>query len=103
MPRTLLLLWLATYTVLPMALIPLALILAFEGFASLRSHPENIGLAVSSALFLVAWPLSAFAAWVLVVCRKLRAAAIVSVGTAGILALLWVGGLVLAALVGAWR
>jgi len=103
MHRTLLLLWLAAYTVLPLGLVLLALIFAFEGFASLRSHPENVGLALSSALFLVVWPLSALATWVLVICRKLQAAAIVSAGTAGVLTLLWGGGLVLAALVGTWR
>ncbi len=103
MQRTLLLLWLAAYTVLPFGLVLLALIFAWEGFASLRSHPENVGLALASALFLVAWPLSVLAAWVLFVCRQLQAAAAVSAGTAGVLTLLWGGGLLLAALVGAWR
>lgn len=103
MQRTLLLLWLAAYSVLPIGLVLLAVIFAFEGFASLRTHPENLGLALASALFLVAWPLSALAAWLLVAFRKFQAAAIVSTGTATVVMLLWLGGLVLAALAGAWR
>jgi hypothetical protein len=97
--RTLLIvLWLGTYTLVPLAFAVFALIFAFEGFASLRSHPENAVLAVAAALFLVAWPLSALAGWVLLILGRVRMAWLVTLTTAGALLLLWLGGLGLAAL-----
>jgi hypothetical protein len=97
--RTLLLvLWLVAYTLLPLAVAIFALIFASEGFASLRSHPENAVLAAAATLFLVAWPLSAIAGWILLILGKVRMAWLVTVTTAGALLLLWLGGLGLAAL-----
>jgi hypothetical protein len=97
--RTLLaVLWLGAYTLLPLPVVVLALIFAFEGFAALRTHPEGVGLAASAALFLVAWPLSAIAGWVLYIRRRPRTAWIVTLGTAAVLLVVWLAGLGLAVL-----
>lgn len=95
----LLVLWLGTYSLLPLGVVVLALIFAREGFASLRSHPENAVITAASALFLVAWPLSAIAGWVLLILGKVRMAWLVALATSGARLLLWLGGLGLAALV----
>ncbi len=96
-------LWLGAYTLLPIVPAVLAAIFAFEGAASLRAHPENLVLTVAATLFLVAWPLSALAGWVLLILGRRKAAWAVTLGTAGPLLALWLGGLVIAALGGARR
>ncbi len=96
-------LWLGAYTLLPLAPAVLAAIFAFEGAASLRVHPENLVLTVAATLFLVAWPLSVLAGWVLLVLGRRKAAWAVTLGTAGPLLVLWLGGLVIAAAAGSRR
>jgi hypothetical protein len=100
MQKAPLVIWLLAYCSLPAVVAVFALIFAFEGFASLRSHPENVGLAVASALFLVAWPASALLGWLFLALGKTRAAWLVSAGTAAGLLLLWLLGLGLAAFAG---
>ena len=97
MKKALLVFWLVAYSGLPTIVVVFALIFAFEGFASLRTHPENVGLTVASALFLVAWPLSVLAGWLLLALGKTRASWLVTGVTAFALLLLWLLGLGLAA------
>ncbi len=94
-----LVLWLLAYSGLPLVLLPLALIFCFEGAAAWRTHPEGLLLAVTAGLFLVAWPLSVLAGWLLLILGRLRAAWIASVGTALPLLVLWICGLALIVLV----
>jgi len=96
MKKALFVFWLVAYTGLPAIVAVLALIFAFEGFASLRTHPENVGLTVASALFLVAWPVSALAGWLLLALGRARASCLVTGLTALALLLLWLLGLGLA-------
>ena len=96
-------LWLAAYTLLPIALAPFAVLFAFEGAGSLHAHPENLALIVAATLFLVAWPLSALAGWVLLFLGRRKAAWTVTLATAGPLLVLWLSGLVIAALAGGRR
>ena len=92
--RTLLaVLWLGAYTLLPLPVVVLALIFAFEGFASLDRHPEDAGLTLAAALFLIAWPVSVIAGWVLYTLRRRRAAWLVTLGTAAALLVVWLAGL----------
>ena len=97
MKKALVVLWLMAYSGLPTIAVVFALIFAFEGFASLRTHPENVGLAVASTLFLVAWPASAVAGWLLLALGKTRASWLVTGVTTFALLLLWLLGLGLAA------
>lgn len=89
--------WLLAYSSLPIVLVLFALIFSFEGFASLHTHPGNLGVAVVSALFLVAWPASALLGWLLLCLGKTRSAWLVTGGTALTLVLLWLLSLVVAA------
>lgn len=88
--------WLAFYTLAPASLALFALIFAFEGFASVRSQPANLPFAVTATAFLVAWPLSALAGWILLAFGRRRAAWIVTGGTALALTLAWALSLALA-------
>lgn len=97
MRKALLVVWLLAYSSLPIPVVVLALIFSFEGFASLRSHPENWGLAVTSALFLVAWPASALLGWLLLALGRSSLAWRVTGGAAIALLLLWLSSLGLAA------
>jgi hypothetical protein len=92
--------WLALYSILPAPMMILALIFAFEGWASLRTHPENLVLTVAATLFVVLWPLSMLAGWFLLAFGRVRAACLVSGGAAALLASLWVIGLGIAAVLG---
>jgi hypothetical protein len=96
-------LWLVAYTLLPLAPALFAVLFAFEGAASLRAHPENLVLTLAATLFLVAWPLSALAGWVLLFLGRLKAVWTVTLATAGPLLVLWLSGLVIAALAGGRR
>lgn len=93
-------LWLLAYTGLPTVIALFALVFSFGGFASLRSHPENAGLAVVSTLFLVAWPASVLVGWLLLALGKTRLVWLVTGGTAAGLVLLWLVGLGLAVFAG---
>lgn len=99
MKNAFLVLWLVAYSGPPMTVAVLAAILAFEGLASLRTHPENAGLTMASALFLIAWPLSALAGWVLLALGETRGAWLVRGVMAAGLALPGLLGLGLAAAV----
>ncbi len=77
----------------------LALIFAFEGFASLRQHWYNLPLAATAALFLVLWPLTALAGVVLLALGRLRASVLATAGTAVGLIALWLASLALIVLV----
>jgi len=100
MNKILLVVWLIAYSVLPAVVALFALIFAFEGMASLRAHPENLTLTIASILFLIAWPLSALGSWILLFLGRHKAACLVSLGTAGLLTLIGILGLVLASLLG---
>lgn len=100
MDKALLIAWLAAYSVLPAVVALFALIFAFEGAASLRTHPENLVLTIASILFLIGWPLSALGSWILLFFGRLKPAWLVSLGTAGVLTLLAILGLVLASFLG---
>jgi hypothetical protein len=88
-----LILWLLAYSVLPAGLALFAVIFAWEGLASIKAHPENLLLGGSAALFLIAWPLSALAGWVLLFAGRIRAAWLTTLATALGLFGLWVCGL----------
>jgi hypothetical protein len=92
--------WLFAYSGLGALLLPLALIFCVEGVASWRTHPENLALAVAAGLFLVAWPLSALAGWLLLLLGRIRAAWRASAWTAAGLLSLWLCGLVITAFLG---
>ncbi len=92
--------WLVVYSSVPAPVLLFALIFAFEGAASLRTHPENLVLTLAAGLFILSWPLSALAGWVLLAFGRVRAAWLVSGATALVLASLWTIGLGVAAVCG---
>lgn len=96
-------LWLLAFCASGVPLAPFALIFAAEGAASLRAFPENLLLTLAAALFLVAWPASAVAGWVLLAVGRPSRAWRLTALVALLLALLFTAGLLLAAVVGRAR
>lgn len=96
-------LWLLAFSASGVPLAPFALVFAAEGAASLRAFPENLILTLAAALFLVAWPASAVAGWVLLAAGRPSRAWRLTALVALLLGLLFAAGLLLAAAVGRAR
>jgi hypothetical protein len=89
MSRALSVAWMVAYSLLPVAVVPFALIFAFEGFASARRFGYNLPLAIVAVLVLIAWPASALGGWWLLALGRRRAAVWLTALAAVVLLLLW--------------